>query len=276
MSPSEPPILPDAPSAHPAPPQLAARWRRIAALILLTTYVLLPAFLGLAREGTDETLLPDSVRGVLMLCGVELTLFGIAFGAATGLARFHPNDLLLRWRGGWWIWPRALGWSIALRLGVGILLALSLAFIQLARHEPLADLEGARPKIEAMVNVSALHDPVYLVLMVTLVSFVLAGLREELWRIGMVSLLGSLAPRAFGGKWGPWLALVPVAILFGLGHTPQGWVGVAATTVLGLGLGAIMLLHRSLWDAVLAHGFFNATTFALLPWLAHLIPQLHP
>ena len=84
----------------------------------------------------------------------------------------------------------------------------------------------------------------------------------------MIALLGRVLPGWFGGRFGPWLAIVPVALLFGLAHTPQGWVGVAATTGLGLGLGAILLLHRSLWDAVLAHGFFNAATFAVLPWLA--------
>ena len=38
-----------------------------------------------------------------------------------------------------------------------------------------------------------------------------------------------------------------------------------------LGLGVIMILHRSIWPAVLAHGFFNATTFALLPLIARPI-----
>lgn len=246
------------------------------ALIVLGTYVLVPAFLGLSQEEAPQALLPGSVRGVLLLCGIELGLFSLAFGLATFLARFQARELLLSTPLRWWAWPRALGWSLALRLGVGILLAGTLAAFQWARGEPFGGLgmENARPKIEAMVDVAALRDPVYLALMITLVSFVLAGLREELWRAGMIVLLGRVAPGWFGGRFGPWIALIPVAILFGLGHTPQGWIGVAATTALGLGLGAIMLFHRSLWDAVLAHGFFNATTFALLPWLAQFLPKL--
>ncbi len=274
LTPSPPILAPDSFAVKDSTSPPPARWRLVAALILLGTYVLLPAVLGLASKSSEESILPGTVRGVLILCGVELSMFSVAFGAAAVLARFRSSELLLAWPHRWWIWPRAVAWSVALRVGVGILLVGSLAVLQFLRGESLSDLDTVRPKIEAMVDVAALQNPVYLLLMLTVVSFVLAGLREELWRIGMVALLGRLMPAWFGGRLGPWLALVPVAILFGLGHTPQGWVGVAATTVLGLGLGAIMLFHRSLWDAVLAHGFFNATTFALLPWIAHLIPQL--
>lgn len=256
------------------PPTPPARWRSWVALLLLASYVMLPAVLGLSRESSDQAILPGNVRGVLLLCGIELSLFSVAFGLAAWLARFRSTELYLTTPIRWWTWPRAMGWSIALRVGMGLLLAGSIGVAQMIRGEPITDLDSVRPKIEAMVDVAALQDPVYLALMLTLVSFVLAGLREELWRAGMVSLLGRLAPGWFGGRVGPWLALIPVAILFGLGHTPQGWMGVAATTAIGLGLGAIMLFHRSLWDAVLAHGFFNATTFALLPWLAQWLPKL--
>lgn len=283
MSPPQPPALTPPHGAPPplplplppAPPTTPARWRSAIALLLLAAYVTVPALLGLGHDGGSGSMLPTSVPAVLVLCAVELGLFGIAFLLATALARFRAPELLLTTPLRWWAWPRAIAWSIALRIGVAILLICGLAALQLARGEPFHALDPAiaRPKVEAIVNTAALRDPLYLVLMLTVVSFILAGLREELWRVGMIALLARLAPSCFGGRLGPWLALVPVAILFGLGHTPQGWAGVAATTVLGLGLGAIMLLHRSLWDAVLAHGFFNATTFALLPWIAHLIPQ---
>jgi membrane protease YdiL (CAAX protease family) len=36
--------------------------------------------------------------------------------------------------------------------------------------------------------------------------------------------------------------------------------------LLGLMLGLIIVLHKSIWPAVIAHGLFDATTFALLPW----------
>jgi membrane protease YdiL (CAAX protease family) len=111
-------------------------------------------------------------------------------------------------------------------------------------------------------------DPVYLGLVFTLVSFVVAGLREELWRAGVLAGLGTLFPRQFGGLAGRFVAVAAAAVIFGLGHLPQGWGGVVVTAGLGLGLGTVMVLHRSIWEAVFAHGFFNATSFALLPLVA--------
>lgn len=37
--------------------------------------------------------------------------------------------------------------------------------------------------------------------------------------------------------------------------------------ILGLLLGFIIVLHRSIWPAVIAHGLFDATTLAFLPWV---------
>jgi membrane protease YdiL (CAAX protease family) len=182
--------------------------------------------------------------------------------------------LLLDWRGGWWVIPRALAWSIALRVAVGLILAGVLVAWSAFRGIPVESLEGIRPEVESMLEVDALRNPVYMALMLTLVSFILAGLREELWRVGMLALLAGVAPRWFGGRLGPWVGIVPVALLFGLGHTSQGPGGVALTTLLGVGLGCVLLFHRSLWDAVLAHGFFNAATFAILPWVAQKFPEL--
>jgi membrane protease YdiL (CAAX protease family) len=44
--------------------------------------------------------------------------------------------------------------------------------------------------------------------------------------------------------------------------------------LLGLGLGLIMVFHRSIWPAVLAHGFFDATSMALIPWAMELMRNL--
>jgi len=73
---------------------------------------------------------------------------------------------------------------------------------QVLTQTPIESLQGLRPKVEAMVDVAALQDPVYFALMLTLVSFVLAGFREELWRAGMVALLGRVMPGWFGGQRG--------------------------------------------------------------------------
>ena len=53
------------------------------------------------------------------------------------------------------------------------------------------------------------------------------------------------------------------SLLFGVGHIYQG---AFAAAVLGIAMGAIMVSHRSIWPAVIAHGAFNATSFLLLPF----------
>jgi membrane protease YdiL (CAAX protease family) len=106
------------------------------------------------------------------------------------------------------------------------------------------------------------------------VSFVVAGLREELWRSGVLAALRALWPTWFGSKPGEIAAVGIAAAIFGIGHAAQGAVAMAAAGLLGFGLGAIMVLHRSIWPAVIAHGFFDAATLAALPWLFEKLPQL--
>jgi hypothetical protein len=36
-----------------------------------------------------------------------------------------------------------------------------------------------------------------------------------------------------------------------------------------------MVLHKSIWPAVIAHGMFDATTMALLPLVIDLLPKVH-
>jgi membrane protease YdiL (CAAX protease family) len=44
--------------------------------------------------------------------------------------------------------------------------------------------------------------------------------------------------------------------------------------LLGFGLGVIMILHRSIWPAVIAHGMFDATSLALLPWALEKLQEI--
>jgi membrane protease YdiL (CAAX protease family) len=129
-----------------------------------------------------------------------------------------------------------------------------------------------RPKIEAVIETDALNDPVYLALTLSLVSFVVAGLREELWRAGILAGLAGLFPAVFASRKGQFSAVLIAAVIFGIGHAPQGLGGVVLTGLLGIGLGAIMVWHRSIWVAVIAHGFFDATTFALLYIVTKFMP----
>lgn len=73
-----------------------------------------------------------------------------------------------------------------------------------------------------------------------------AGLGEELAYRGY--LLAVLAPLV-----GPWGAVVAGAVPFSVLHGYQGLPGVLRTGILGLMLGASLVLTGSLWPAVVAH-----------------------
>jgi len=133
------------------------------------------------------------------------------------------------------------------------------------------------PDVEAIVDVTALREnPVYFWLTVTFVSFVVAGLREELWRSAFLGGMRALWPRCFGSRGGQIAAAAIASVSFGLGHLGMGPLAAGMAALLGLGLGLIMVLHRSIWPAVIAHGMFDATTLALLPWALERMRHLSP
>lgn len=117
---------------------------------------------------------------------------------------------------------------------------------------------------KAFAPIFAGRDPLYKFLVITLVSFVVAGFREELWRAATMAGIFHLAPKKWNQAVKTGLALGISSVLFGLGHLYQGATGVLGTTLLGIALGAIMLRHKSVWPAIMAHGCFDAVSFAAL------------
>jgi len=223
--------------------------------------------------------LSRSTRGLLIVCSFQLLLFALVFGLAWMFSRATWDDLLLRWRGGFWPVPLAALYSVVLRFAVGIIVMIGYSIpLALRGDSPEAiqkSVMNNRPQVETLVDMTALRDnPAYFWLSLTLVSFVLAGLREELWRSAFLAGLRALWPQRFNSRAGQILAVAVAALFFGIGHLSMGPLAVVMTALLGFGLGVIMVLHRSIWPAVIAHGMFNATTFALLPWLTEIIPEL--
>ena len=132
-----------------------------------------------------------------------------------------------------------------------------------------------RPAVENMVDVAALRDdPAYFWLTLTVVSFAVGGLREELWRSSFLAGMRALWPHQFGSTAGRVCAVFIAAIIFGLAHLSMGILAALVAGVLGLGLGLIMVFHNSIWPAVLAHGFFDATSMAFIPWAMDLMRHL--
>jgi membrane protease YdiL (CAAX protease family) len=260
-----------------ATPVKRARWW--VHLLLLGALPLAAGILGWGHAASTAPALTHSVPGLLRICAVQLCFFGFVFGLAWLASRASREDLLWRWRGGIWVVPLGIAYSVAVRLAmaaIAIFIAVGLILSQAVRVDEIQRLVWAhRPNIEALVDVSALrHNPAYFWLTIILVSFVVAGLREELWRAGMLAGLKALWPRAFGSRPGQIGAAAIVAVLFGIGHWAQGPIAVVGTGVIGLGFGIIMVAHRSIWPAVIAHGMFDATSFALLPFAAEHLQRL--
>jgi membrane protease YdiL (CAAX protease family) len=255
------------------------RWRWWAHLLLVTSY---PLFLGIVGKFSAEDrgpALTGTARGLLVASGLALLSFAIVFGVAWLASQASRDDLLLRWRNGFWNVPLGIGYSIALRLALGIVVAVIVTVLVLTHvmtPDSLKNFAGEnRPNVEAVVDVSALRqNPLYYWLVLTVVSFVVAGLREELWRSGFLAGMRALWPNRFSSRGGQLAAAAVAAVVFGIGHWPQGVIAAVMAGVLGFGLGVIMVLHRSIWPAVIAHGMFDATTLAVLPWALEQMKQL--
>jgi membrane protease YdiL (CAAX protease family) len=222
--------------------------------------------------------LSNTVSGLLVVCGLELLLFSVVFALGWFASRASRDALLLRWRPGWWVLPLGVGYSVAIRMAVGLVMAAVAIFLIVTKVVDLNSLQDFvgknRPDVETVVDINAMkQNPVYFWLTITLVSFVVAGLREELWRSGFLAGLRTLFPRTFGSRRGEVLAVFLIAVIFGAAHANMGILAVAMTGVLGIFLGLIMVFHRSIWPAVLAHGFFDATSMALLPWVMDYIKK---
>jgi membrane protease YdiL (CAAX protease family) len=236
-------------------------------LILIGGYFLPFALLGRFRR---DPALTDSMRGLLFVSIGELIIFSAVFGLGWFASRASREQMLLAWRPGWSVVPLGIAYSIAIRVCVAIVaIALSLVLLTVFnQHELQQFWEAGRPKIETMVSVSAMRtNPVYVWLLATVVSFVVAGLREEMWRSGTLAAMRALWPKIFSSNNGEIAAVALIAIAFGAGHAQMGLVAVGMTTLLGLFLGLIMVFHRSIWPAVIAHGCFDAASFAFLAWL---------
>jgi membrane protease YdiL (CAAX protease family) len=211
-------------------------------------------------------------------CAGEVLAFGVFFAVAWAFSRASKDDLLLRWRPGWWVVPLGAVYSVGIRMIAGVVALFLTVIVVASTHASTAQVqnfaETHRPKVETLIDLQAMSDnPAYFWLNVVLVSFVVGGLREEFWRSSFIAGLRALWPRVFDSENGGILAVGIAALFFGVGHIPQGWLTAGIITIVGFLLGVIMTLHRSVWPSVMAHGFFDAASMSMLPWLLHHMPM---
>ncbi len=216
----------------------------------------------------------SSVAGVWRRLASEIGIFGVVCALAWCCSRATLDEWRVRWRGGLGpIW-RGVLYSFALRIAVMVITIIVVLVLVASGLLDSNNAQSFRPQVENAVSPTALaHDRAFYWCVVVLLSGC-AGLVEEIWRGGMLAGLAGAFPKWFGGRIGQWAAVVPVAVLFGLGHLYMGWPAVAAATLLGLGLGTIMVWHRTIWDAVIAHALFDAGSIAALAWIAQRNPHL--
>jgi membrane protease YdiL (CAAX protease family) len=88
------------------------------------------------------------------------------------------------------------------------------------------------------------------------------GVYEEL------AARGFLLTRCRAALRGTWAPVLLSALLFGLGHVYQGWIGVAQTALIGVILAAFTVRWGTLWPAILAHAGLNTLSLLLMRHLA--------
>ncbi len=146
--------------------------------------------------------------------------------------------------------------------GMVALLVASWSLVQLGLVMPLVEhLTGTEQDLGVFAD---LEGNLGLLLGLLAASWVLGGLVEETAFRGLVvtrvaELVGRGATRI-------WIAIVVAAGLFSAIHVEQGVVGLVVTFLDGLFFGWLRVHYRSLWAAVLAHGFSN--TLGLLVFFA--------
>jgi membrane protease YdiL (CAAX protease family) len=238
--------------------------------ILIGGYVLCPGIFGLLQEKQEFVAgHPHPVSRLLLSSAHELILFGLVFGLAFYVSRATTDELLLRWRGRFRpIWTGAC-YSVGLRLGTSLFLMLLFVILvasgAIYSHQ-IHDLAAAQHSgLSHIVSSSSLRSsPAYFWISLLFTSFVMAGLREELWRSAFICGLKALWPETFSSRLGQIAAISVAALIFGFAHTTQSPLAVLNAGVTGFGLGLIMIYHRSIWPAVIAHGLFDATSMLVI------------
>jgi hypothetical protein len=134
--------------------------------------------------------------------------------------------------------------GIVISLIIGLLLVSGL----LTRESLSEFFNSSCPNVETLVDVTALRtNPAYFWLTVTFGSFVVAGLREEVWRAATLAGMRSLWPDTFDGREGQLAAVALIAMVFGIAHLGMGTLAAAMAALIGLFLGIIMVVHGSIW-----------------------------
>lgn len=216
---------------------------------------------------------------VLLLLGLAIPLTGIRefdllvrwvrAGRKDARLRFYSLLMGLEWGltlglVGWWfatggdlaglnLVPRVKEFQwLAVMAGLGLTyLAIWQMNTVLGNTEHLAKVAQSMGKLRPMSPTNHQEQRLFLYLSIT------AGICEEILYRGVLMFVLSLVM-------GPWPALVASSAIFGLGHSYQGWEGIAKTSAVGLLLGLLALLSGSLYVGMILHAVLDLTSGRLL------------
>jgi len=160
-------------------------------------------------------------------------------------------------------WLReALGGGLGIGLMIGGLLAVGILTIVGARS---ARREGG---VIMLGNIAALLPRNRPELGWGAALSVNAGVVEEaLFRLALPALLVIVTGE-------PLSAFVLAALVFGALHAYQGWVGVAATTVVGMLMTLLYVVSGSIGLAMLVHALFDLRTLVVIPMAVYRVHEV--
>ena len=96
---------------------------------------------------------------------------------------------------------------------------------------------------------------------------VIAGVVEEVFfRLAVPLLVALLTGSAIAG-------FAVGLVMFALAHRYQGWLGVAATALVGALMTGLYLSSGDLWLAMLVHGFVDLNGLVIRPMLRRVLPR---
>lgn len=205
-----------------------------------------------------------TLSGLELLAGAAIVIGHNVFGVV-------PNEVIIlavlgllsvRLRNGSWF---AMGFARPGSWRLIVLVALAAAAIRILAGDylvlPLTNEFWPEPIAPA--GVEEISGDLRTALLYLLLVWSFAAFGEE---IAYRGYLMTRAAEMIGGSRSAWcIAVVVVAVLFGIGHWYKGPSGVVDSGMAGLVLGAAYLLTgRNMWTCVLAHGFIDTFGIAAL------------
>jgi uncharacterized membrane protein YbhN (UPF0104 family) len=105
--------LSPASEAAPSSAKTVSKFRWSIHLAIMAALPVVAGFAGASSRGNGPAL-TNNVRGLLIVTGLEVLFFALLFGLAWLFSRATRDDLLLRWRPGYWVVPLGVIYSVAI------------------------------------------------------------------------------------------------------------------------------------------------------------------